>query len=153
MVCFVDTVLLLGGREKEGWKGRARRVGEREERREGADASFSTIHSFQYNQNHGDYGPTIIVEHEIGSDRFDTLYGHLSRESLNRLEPEMKVKAGDKIAELGTSRVNGDYAPHLHFQVIIDLEGKKGDYAGVCTQQEVSNYSKNCPNPLLLLGI
>ena len=34
------------------------------------------IHSFQNNLGLGDYGPTIIVEHEIDGLTFYTLYGH-----------------------------------------------------------------------------
>lgn len=110
------------------------------------------IHSFQDNQNHGDYGPTIILEHNIGDQTFFSLYGHLSRASLDTLSIGQIVHAGEKIAELGTSEVNGDYAPHLHFQLILDLEGKKGDYPGVCTESEVPKYAINCPDPLPILG-
>jgi len=28
------------------------------------------------------------------------------------------VKQGDIIAQLGDAKVNGDYAPHLHFQIM-----------------------------------
>ena len=40
------------------------------------------IHSFKNNIGLGDYGPTIILEHEIESQKFYTLYGHLSLESI-----------------------------------------------------------------------
>lgn len=41
-----------------------------------------TIHSFQNNTALGDYGPTIILEHEVENIKFHTLYGHLSEASL-----------------------------------------------------------------------
>lgn len=107
-----------------------------------------TIHSFQDNRNHGDYGPTIILEHHFNGQTFFSLYGHLSRESLIGIRVGQEVKCGEKIAELGDSRVNGDYAPHLHFQLIIDLEGSSGDYPGVCTETEVPRFKTNCPDPL-----
>jgi murein DD-endopeptidase MepM/ murein hydrolase activator NlpD len=47
------------------------------------------IHSFQNNDALGDYGPTIILEHEIEGYTFHTLYGHLSLDSL------MGKKEGD----------------------------------------------------------
>lgn len=112
-----------------------------------------TIHSFQDNKNHGDYGPTILVEHECNELTFFSLYGHLSRRSLDKLSVGQKVLSGDKIAELGDSTVNGDYAPHLHFQLILNLEGKKGDYPGVCSESEIPRYAINCPDPLPLLGL
>ncbi|XOV66502.1 MAG: peptidoglycan DD-metalloendopeptidase family protein [Fluviicola sp.] len=111
------------------------------------------VHSFQDNQNFGDYGPTIILEHAFNGQVFFSLYGHLSRESLNNISLGQAVVCGEKIAELGAASVNGDYAPHLHFQLIRDMEGKKGDYPGVCTESEVTKYKKNCPNPLSTLNL
>ncbi|PWL32534.1 MAG: peptidase M23 [Fluviicola sp. XM-24bin1] len=111
------------------------------------------IHSFQDNRNHGDYGPTIILEHHIDGTTFYSLYGHLSRESLMNLSMGDTVKSGQKIAELGDASVNGDYAPHLHFQLIMDLEEKTGDYPGVCEESEIPKYEENCPNPLPFFGL
>lgn len=111
------------------------------------------IHSFQNNTALGDYGPTIILEHIIENVTLFTLYGHLSLESLSNKEVGQIVKKGEQIATLGTSSVNGDYAPHLHFQIIKDLQEKKGDYPGVCNLKEVPFYQENCPNPNLLLKI
>ncbi len=111
------------------------------------------LHSFQDNSNFGDYGPTIILEHEYEDEIFYTLYGHLSRASLENLETGMIFKKGEKIAELGNLDENGDYAPHLHFQVIKDLQGKRGDYPGVVRKEDLEDYLQNCPDPNLLLKI
>ena len=111
------------------------------------------IHSFKDNDNFGDYGPTIILEHKINGRKFYTLYGHLSRQSLNSLEIGTEVKAGEKIAELGDFEENGDYAPHLHFQVMEDMQEKLGDYPGVVKKEDLDMYLKNCPDPNLLLKI
>ncbi|MUP44199.1 peptidase M23 [Gramella sp. BOM4] len=111
------------------------------------------IHSFKDNSNFGDYGPTIILEHTIDERTFYTLYGHLSRRSLSGLEVGKKVSAGEKIAELGDFSENGDYAPHLHFQVIEDLHGKIGDFPGVVKKEDLESYLKICPDPNLLLKI
>ena len=112
-----------------------------------------TVHSFQDNKNHGDYGPTILLQHDIGSETFYSLYGHLSRESLENLSVGAAVKAGEAIATLGEAAVNGDYAPHLHFQLIRDIESKLGDYPGVCSLERRQHFAENCPNPLPLLGL
>ncbi|SFH83014.1 peptidoglycan DD-metalloendopeptidase family protein [Halpernia frigidisoli] len=111
------------------------------------------IHSFQNNTAHGDYGPTIILEHEMEDVIFYTLYGHLSLESLDGKKEGQIVKKGEKIAELGKPPINGDYAPHLHFQIIKDIEGKKGDYPGVCSSKDLDFYTENCSDPNLLLKI
>jgi murein DD-endopeptidase MepM/ murein hydrolase activator NlpD len=84
---------------------------------------------------------------------FHTLYGHLSRESLERKSIGQKVKKGETIAWLGAPEVNGDYAPHLHFQIIKDMQGMKGDYPGVCSKNKLAFYMDNCPDPNFLLKI
>lgn len=111
------------------------------------------IHSFQNNQNHGDYGPTVILEHAVGEETLYSLYGHLSLESLSELHQGALVLAGDRIGWLGDATVNGDYAPHLHFQLIRDLENAWGDYPCVCSDKNLDWYAQNCPNPLLLLDL
>jgi murein DD-endopeptidase MepM/ murein hydrolase activator NlpD len=112
-----------------------------------------TIHSFQNNTALGDYGPTIILEHQLEQITFYTLYGHLSMDSLKDKKVGYKVKKGEVIATLGSPPINGDYAPHLHFQIIIDIQNKVGDYPGVCNKKDLAFYSENCPDPNLLLKI
>ncbi|HER40360.1 MAG TPA: peptidase M23, partial [Salinimicrobium catena] len=111
------------------------------------------VHSFRDNDNFGDYGPTIILEHEEEGRTFYTLYGHLSRESLESLAAGTEVSQGQKIAELGAPSENGDYAAHLHFQVIRDLKDQKGDFPGVTSRKLQAEYLDNCPDPNLLLKI
>lgn len=105
------------------------------------------IHSFKDNTNFGDYGPTIILKHTIEGVVFYSLYGHLSRESLIGLNIGDKIKKGQSIAQLGTAQVNGDYAPHLHFQIIKDLQGNTGDYPGVSSLIDLEFYKENTVNP------
>ena len=112
-----------------------------------------TIHSFKNNTNHGDYGSTIILQHNIQGELFYTLYGHLSIASLEDLDFGVEVKQGEQIATLGTAEVNGDYPPHLHFQIIKDIQDYKGDYPGVSNQLDLEFYKQNCPDPNLLLGL
>jgi murein DD-endopeptidase MepM/ murein hydrolase activator NlpD len=111
------------------------------------------IHSFQNNTALGDYGPTIILEHEIEGFKFHTLYGHLSEASLVGKKVGDFIQKGTQIATLGLPSINGDYAPHLHFQIIIDMERKFGDYPGVCSEKKLSFYKENCPDPNWLLKI
>ena len=111
------------------------------------------IHSFKNNQNYGDYGPTIIIEHNFSDKKFFSLYGHLSIQSIEKNKVGTKVNQGDCIGFLGDASVNGDYAPHLHFQIIIDIENNFGDYPGVASKQNIEFYKKNCPNPNFLLKL
>jgi murein DD-endopeptidase MepM/ murein hydrolase activator NlpD len=112
-----------------------------------------TIHSMQNNTALGDYGPTIIIQHQLEEYVFYTLYGHLSEESLIGKQVGDTVEKGEQIANLGLPPINGDYAPHLHFQIIIDMENNFGDYPGVCSSTTLNHYKTNCPDPNLLLKI
>ena len=105
------------------------------------------------NDNFGDYGSTLIIEHELEGHTFHTLYGHLSLESLTTTNEGDLIEAGEKIATIGDFPINGDWPPHLHFQVIKDLEGVVGDYPGVCSLGNREKYLANCPDPNLILRI
>ncbi|WP_422860452.1 peptidoglycan DD-metalloendopeptidase family protein [Flagellimonas sp. S174] len=111
------------------------------------------VHSFKNNNDMGNYGPTIILEHHVESFSFYTLYGHLSVESLQGLEKGKVFQKGEILATLGTPDINVNYAPHLHFQIIKDIQGNEGDYPGVCSQTELDFYKINCPNPNLLFKL
>jgi murein DD-endopeptidase MepM/ murein hydrolase activator NlpD len=113
----------------------------------------ATVHSFQDNNNFGDYGPTIILEHLLNGVTFYTLYGHLSRSSLKKLTLGMAIKKGQQITTLGNYDENGRWPTHLHFQIIIDLLGKKGDFPGVASVSEQEYYLALCPDPNLILRI
>ena len=112
-----------------------------------------TVHSFNYNTGLGDYGPTIILEHTLEEHIFYTLYGHLSLESLKDIAVGDFYAKGQLLATLGKPAVNGDYAPHLHFQIIKDIQEMHGDYPGVCSKKDLKFYLNNCPDPNLLLQI
>ena len=77
----------------------------------------------------------------------------LSAYEVRRFIQPIALKQGDEIAQLGDSSVNGDYAPHLHFQIIKDVQKNLGDYPGVCSLNKLDFYKENCPNPMVLLEI
>jgi murein DD-endopeptidase MepM/ murein hydrolase activator NlpD len=112
-----------------------------------------TVHSFAFNDHYGDYGATIILLHELPNLRFHSLYGHLSLRDLDGLQKGKPVKAGQIIAHFGEPKENGHWPPHLHFQLILDMEGKQGDYPGVCKGSEQEKYAANCPDPDMMLGM
>ncbi len=111
------------------------------------------VHSFNNNSDTGNYGPTIILEHKIKGETFHTLYGHLALESLEGLSLGKPFSKGDVLATLGTTDINVNYAPHLHFQVIKDMQGYSGDYPGVCSEVDLDYFKENCPDPNLFLKL
>ena len=111
------------------------------------------VHSFAFNNNDSDYGATLVLTHHIGGVGFHILYGHLSLNSLkNRCEGQ-HVSRGEVIAEFGMRFENGNWPPHLHFQLIVDMQDWKGDYPGVCKFSEREQWLANCPDPDLVLGM
>ena len=111
------------------------------------------VHSYKNNKNHGDYGPTIILKHTIREETFFSLYGHLSEASIATIKIGDLFTQGSTLGYLGKATVNGDYAPHLHFQLIRDLAENFGDYPGVSAACDFEFYKQNCPDPNLLLKI
>jgi peptidoglycan LD-endopeptidase LytH len=109
------------------------------------------VHSFAFNNRPGDYGATIILSHQLHRITFYTLYGHLSLNSIKNLSEGNRIEKGDLFAEFGIPIENGQWPPHLHFQIIHDLEGWSGDYPGVCKFSEREKYLENCPDPDLIL--
>jgi len=109
------------------------------------------VHSFKDNNNFGDYGPTIILQHNLDGLTLYTLYGHLSRESLGVLTVGQPIAKNQQIARLGNINENGHWPPHLHFQLMFDMEGMVGDYPGVARFSEKEKYLQNIPDPNLIL--
>jgi murein DD-endopeptidase MepM/ murein hydrolase activator NlpD len=86
------------------------------------------IHSVAINNTYGDYGGTIILEHQFNNSKLYSLYGHLSHESIANARVGSIINQGEQIGQLGTWDENGNWPAHLHFQIIRDLQGNLGDY-------------------------
>ena len=115
------------------------------------------IYLYTLRNSHGttvqvtNYGATIILSHHANGLHFHTLYGHLSLASIRSIKEGDIIDRGDVFAELGTPQENGNWPPHLHFQIIRDMQGKKGDYPGVCKYSEREKYMDNCPDADVIL--
>lgn len=111
-----------------------------------------TVHSFANNREELDYGPTIILQHQVSVDlNFYTLYGHLTTDSLASLKIGQVVTKGDIIGCVGSRDENGNWPPHLHFQIILDMLGKQGDFPGVAFVAQRELWKSISPDPWLLL--
>jgi 4-aminobutyrate aminotransferase-like enzyme/Ser/Thr protein kinase RdoA (MazF antagonist) len=113
------------------------------------------VHSFHNNAAPRDYGPTIVLEHAVegGALTFYTLYGHLSLDSLDGLYEGKPVAQDERIARIGDETVNGQWPPHLHFQLIADMLDMRGDYPGVALPSQRDVRLSISPDPNLILGI
>jgi 4-aminobutyrate aminotransferase-like enzyme/Ser/Thr protein kinase RdoA (MazF antagonist) len=108
------------------------------------------VHSIHDNAGLKDYGPTLILEHIEDGVTFYSLYGHLSRKTLDLFSAGDRVKKGDLIAYVGYPSENGGWPPHLHFQIIMDLLGNEHDFPGVAHPTEANVWKSICPDPNLL---
>jgi 4-aminobutyrate aminotransferase-like enzyme/Ser/Thr protein kinase RdoA (MazF antagonist) len=112
------------------------------------------VHAFADNRSRLDYGPVIILRHTTGDgDEFFTLYGHLSRASLDGLNAGRRVARGEQIATIGTPDENVGWTPHVHLQVIADLLERGTDFPGVGRPSERNVWRSLCPDPNLIVGV
>src|SRR5437667_217838 len=127
------------------------------------------VHLLAENTAALDYGPLVILRHALagnkgpddkapddrgpGGGEFFTLYGHLTRETLEALKPGQAIAKGEIFARVGTSHENGGWPPHLHFQMILDLLDRGAEFPGVARASERAIWTSLSPDPNLLLGI
>ncbi len=109
------------------------------------------VHSFAFNNHFGDYGSTIILQHQVDSVSFNTLYGHLSLKDIEGLHEGQYITRGIEFAHFGKPEENGHWPPHLHFQIVKEMHQHKGDYPGVCKFSERRHYLLNSPDPDVIL--
>jgi 4-aminobutyrate aminotransferase-like enzyme/Ser/Thr protein kinase RdoA (MazF antagonist) len=112
------------------------------------------VHVLANNATPQDYGPLVILRHEAGDGvPFFTLYGHLTDDTLPALAVGQRVEAGQAIARVGAPPANGDWPPHLHFQVILDLLARDADFPGVALASQRAIWTSLSPDPNLILRI
>ncbi len=97
-----------------------------------------------------EYGGLVILKHEADDFEFFTLYGHNTVASALRHKVGDIIKKGAKIAELGNYPENGNWAPHLHFQVMLSVLDYKIDFPGVAYYNQLDVWKGLCPDPNLL---
>ncbi len=111
------------------------------------------VEAFANNTDPLDYGPVIVLRHEIEGQTFYTLYGHLSLESLQGKQQGQAIKKGEVFASFGDAPINGNWPPHLHLQILLDDLGLSTDFPGVTYPSERALFKSLCPDPNLLLGL
>jgi 4-aminobutyrate aminotransferase-like enzyme/Ser/Thr protein kinase RdoA (MazF antagonist) len=112
------------------------------------------VHAVAINTAPLDYGPLVILRHVTGDGTgFFTLYGHLARGAFDALQAGQRIGRGQAFAAIGDVHENGGWAPHLHFQVIVDLLDYRSDFPGVALASQRKVWTSLSPDPNLLLGI
>ncbi len=97
-----------------------------------------------------EYGGLVILKHHENNIEFYTLYGHLTVASATKHNIGDTIEKGNNIGELGNYPENGNWAPHLHFQIMLSMLDYKIDFPGVAYYRQVEVWKSLCPNPNLL---
>lgn len=100
-----------------------------------------------------EYGGLVILKHKVGTLEFYTLYGHLSVESATNHRIGDSLASGERVGVLGEVQENGNWVPHLHFQVMLSLLDYTTDFPGVAYFNQRSVWASICPDPNLLFKL
>lgn len=109
-----------------------------------------TVQALANNAQRLDYGPVVILHHDPG---FFTLYGHLTLDSLENLQIGQRIEAGQPFAKIGAPPENGDWPPHLHFQIMVDDLDLTTDFPGVAYASQREIWKSLSPDPRLIAPV
>lgn len=103
---------------------------------------------------HLDYGGVVILAHETPEGApFYTLYGHLDPVVVEELSVGQSVAKDQVFCRLGTAAQNGGWAPHVHFQLALSVDGMAQNWPGVADPDQMDLWGALCPNPAAMLNL
>lgn len=105
----------------------------------------------KFQNDEGNYGGTVILKHMVEGQELYALYGHLTKKSVELHIQGEKKKKGDVIGWLGEESENGNWPPHLHYQLCIEDPGEP-DMPGVVAKKDLIQVRERYPDPRILLG-
>lgn len=105
-----------------------------------------------FHEDDGNYGTTVVLKHEWNGAKLFALYGHLSLKSHEQSYPGKKVTTGEIVGWLGNEAENGNWPPHLHYQMSVEDPGE-ADMPGVVSEKERESALQIFPNPAKLPGL
>ncbi|MBI3046189.1 MAG: peptidoglycan DD-metalloendopeptidase family protein [Candidatus Harrisonbacteria bacterium] len=101
----------------------------------------------------GGWGNFVIIEHQIAEVKFYSIYGHLASTAL--VNEDKTVLAGEAVGKVGTTKENGFWFPHTHFQLISETEMRRQEKPftldGYGSPKNLDYLRENYPNPLTVL--
>ncbi|MCK4992325.1 MAG: peptidoglycan DD-metalloendopeptidase family protein, partial [Bacteroidales bacterium] len=110
------------------------------------------VHTAVNDNGDKEYGGLIILKHREEGLEFYTLYGHQSIDSVMDLQAGDRIAKGELVGRIGNYPENGNWAPHLHFQIMLSLLDYENDFPGVAYPDEMEVWKSICPDPNLLFG-
>jgi 4-aminobutyrate aminotransferase-like enzyme/Ser/Thr protein kinase RdoA (MazF antagonist) len=113
-----------------------------------------TVHLLATNPARQDYGPLVVLRHTTNEGaEFFTLYGHLSKQTLEHLHAGQVIEQGQAFGTVGDMQENGGWPPHVHFQIVVDPLDLGRDFPGVARASERAVWTSLSPDPNVLLAI
>ncbi|MCB9030378.1 MAG: peptidoglycan DD-metalloendopeptidase family protein [Deltaproteobacteria bacterium] len=109
------------------------------------------IYTFGYNPDEGDYGNVIITKHRLDGVDLYALHGHLSADSITGLQVGQFFSAGSVIGFVGDRHENGNWNPHVHFQLSLERPITH-DMPGVVSDENRADALQKYLDPRLVLG-
>lgn len=103
------------------------------------------------NDNHLDYGPTLVYEIAYQNQPLYVLYGHLHWDSVKDFTAGSSIKKGQQLGVIGTDAENGGWVPHLHMQLSI-RKPEAIDMPGVVDISDREEAIIRYPDPQMLTG-
>jgi len=100
-----------------------------------------------------EYGGLIILKHQQKEFCFYTLYGHNTLASVLQHKVGDIIKKGEQVAIIANYPENGNWAPHLHFQLMLSVLDYTNDFPGVAYFNQIDVWKSICPNPNLLFKV
>ena len=107
------------------------------------------VDTISIDKNEKGYGGLIIIKHKINDFSFYTLFGHLSPNKFNYNVGDF-LKKGALIGIVGNKIENGNWVPHLHFQLLLSKLNYIQDFPGVSYYSEIEIFKSLCPDPNLI---
>src|SRR5262249_23733641 len=96
----------------------------------------------------------VILEHRTPEGQtFYTLYGHLGLETLAGLRVGQTIAAGQQLGSIGSPEGNGNWTPHVHFQLIVDLLNLDCQFPRVALSSQREVWLSLSPDPNLIVGV
>jgi 4-aminobutyrate aminotransferase-like enzyme/Ser/Thr protein kinase RdoA (MazF antagonist) len=100
-----------------------------------------------------EYGGLVVLKHQQTAFCFYTLYGHNTAKSVLKHKLGAIIKKGEQVAALANYPENGNWAPHLHFEITLSLLNYKTDFPGVAYFNQIDVWKSLCPDPNLLFKV
>ena len=106
-----------------------------------------------HDKGNKEYGGLVVLKHQEDTLTFYTLYGHLTVASALQHKLGDRIIKGECVAHLADYPENGNWAPHLHFQLMLSLFDYTVDFPGVTYHSQLSVWKSVCPDPNLLFKL